>query len=101
IKLKLLSAGKRLLKHAGRLKLTANGSFGTPGQRPLAATQKFTLKRQGDRRVGTSRPHLSACKARRGDERCEVARREEGRSSQRLWASGSCYQRRDGQARRP
>jgi hypothetical protein len=45
LKLKLTRAGKRLLKHAKRLKLTATGSFTPTGKSPVKATATFTLKR--------------------------------------------------------
>ena len=45
IKIKLTAAGKRLLKHAKRLKLTAKGTFTPPGNAPTTTTKAFTLTR--------------------------------------------------------
>jgi uncharacterized repeat protein (TIGR02543 family) len=45
IKIKLTAAGKRLLKHAKKLKLTAKGTFAPTGKTPVAATTVFVLKR--------------------------------------------------------
>jgi hypothetical protein len=45
VKLKLTSAGKRLLKHAKRLKLTARGTFTPNGGTAVTATKPFVLKR--------------------------------------------------------
>jgi hypothetical protein len=45
IKLKLTSAGERLLKRARSLKLTAKGSFTPTGEAPVTATKAFVLKR--------------------------------------------------------
>jgi len=45
LKLKLTSAGRKLLKHAGRLKLTALGSFTPAGGTAVKATRTVLLKR--------------------------------------------------------
>jgi hypothetical protein len=45
IKIKLTAAGKRLLKHAKQLKLTAKGTFTPTGKTPITATKVFVLKR--------------------------------------------------------
>jgi YVTN family beta-propeller protein len=45
VTLKLTSRGRRLLKHAKSLKLTARGTFSPPGQQPVTALTPFTLKR--------------------------------------------------------
>jgi hypothetical protein len=45
IKIKLTAAGRRLLKHAKRLKLTATGTFTPTGKAPIITTKRFTLKR--------------------------------------------------------
>ena len=45
LKLKLTGAGKRLLKHAKRLKLVARGSFTPSGGASVTATRPFVLKR--------------------------------------------------------
>ena len=45
IKIKLTAAGKRLLKHAKKLKLTAKGTFTPTGKAPITATRTFVLKR--------------------------------------------------------
>jgi hypothetical protein len=45
LKLKLTRAGRRLLKHHHRLKLTAKGTFTPTGQPAISATKTFTLKR--------------------------------------------------------
>jgi hypothetical protein len=45
IKIKLTAAGKRLLKHAKKLKLTAKGTFTPTGKTPITATKVFVLKR--------------------------------------------------------
>ena len=45
LKLKLTSAGRRLLKHAMRLKLVARGSFTPSGGSAVTATRLFLLKR--------------------------------------------------------
>jgi hypothetical protein len=44
IKVKLTAAGKRLLKHAKRLKLTAKGTFIPTGKAPVVTTRLFVLK---------------------------------------------------------
>jgi hypothetical protein len=41
---KLTAAGKRLLKHAKRLKLTAKGTFTPSGKAPLSVTKGFVLR---------------------------------------------------------
>jgi hypothetical protein len=46
IKIKLTAAGKRLLKHAKKLKLTAKGTFTPTGKTPITATKVFVLKRR-------------------------------------------------------
>jgi hypothetical protein len=43
IKLGLAPAGRRLLKHARRLKLTAKGTFTPAGGRPVSVTKTFVL----------------------------------------------------------
>jgi hypothetical protein len=45
IKLKLTAAGRRLLKHSKRLKLTASGKFTPPGETAVTATKVFVLRR--------------------------------------------------------
>jgi hypothetical protein len=45
IRIKLSSAGKRLLKHASKLALTAKGTFTPAGAAPVAVLRKFTLRR--------------------------------------------------------
>jgi hypothetical protein len=45
IKIKLTAAGKRLLKHAKQLKLTAKGTFTPTGKTPITTTKVFVLKR--------------------------------------------------------
>jgi phosphodiesterase/alkaline phosphatase D-like protein len=45
VKLKLTAAGKGLLKHAKRLKLTAKGTFTPTGETPITAFKTFVLKR--------------------------------------------------------
>jgi hypothetical protein len=45
IKIKLTAAGRRLLEHAGRVKLTAKGAFTPPGMAPITALRTFVLKR--------------------------------------------------------
>lgn len=45
IKIKLTGAGKRLLKHAKKLKLTAMGTFTPTGKTPVSSTRAFLLKR--------------------------------------------------------
>ncbi len=45
IKIKLTAAGKRLLKHAKKLKLTAKGTFTPTGKTPITTTKVFVLKR--------------------------------------------------------
>lgn len=45
IKIRLTPAGKRLLKHAKTLKLTAKGIFTPAGKTPVRATKVFVLKR--------------------------------------------------------
>ncbi len=45
LKVKLTSAGKRLLKHAKQLKLTAKGTFTPTGNTPVTTTRIFILKR--------------------------------------------------------
>jgi predicted ArsR family transcriptional regulator len=44
IKIKLTSAGKRLLNHARKLKLTSKGTFTPTGKTPVTATKVFVLK---------------------------------------------------------
>jgi hypothetical protein len=44
IKIKLAAAGKRLLNHARKLKLTAKGTFTPTGKTPVTATKVFVLK---------------------------------------------------------
>jgi DNA-binding beta-propeller fold protein YncE len=44
ITIKLTAAGKRLLKHAKKLKLTAKGSFTPTGKAPITTTKAFVLK---------------------------------------------------------
>jgi len=44
IKIKLTAAGRRLLKHAKRIKLTAKGTFTPTGKAPITATRTFLLK---------------------------------------------------------
>jgi hypothetical protein len=46
IKIKLTAAGRRLLKHAKQLKLTAKGTFTPTGKRPITTTKVFVLKRR-------------------------------------------------------
>ena len=43
IKIKLTAAGKRLLRHARRLKLTAKGAFTPTGKAPITTTKVFVL----------------------------------------------------------
>jgi hypothetical protein len=45
VKIVLTSAGRRLLKHASRIKMTAKGSFVAVGRAPVLAAQTFTLSR--------------------------------------------------------
>jgi WD40 repeat protein len=45
VKVKLTANGVKLLKHATRLKLTAQGTFTPAGQSGIVARQTFTLKR--------------------------------------------------------
>jgi hypothetical protein len=45
VKLKLTAAGKSLLKHAKKLKLTAKGTFTPTGKTPITASKTFVLKR--------------------------------------------------------
>jgi hypothetical protein len=45
IKIKLTAAGKSLLKHATKLKLTAKGTFTPTGKTAITATRTFVLKR--------------------------------------------------------
>ncbi len=42
---KLTTNGKRLLKHARRLKLTGQATFTPTGKHAVVATKKFTLTR--------------------------------------------------------
>jgi hypothetical protein len=43
--MKLTAAGRRQLRHAKRLKLTANGTFTPAPDPPVTATRRFTLRR--------------------------------------------------------
>ena len=45
IKIQLTAAGKRLLKHAKQLKLTAKGTFTPTGKTAITTTKVFVLKR--------------------------------------------------------
>jgi hypothetical protein len=45
IKIKLTPAGRRMLKPAKKLKLTAKGTFTPTGKLPITATRTFILKR--------------------------------------------------------
>jgi hypothetical protein len=45
IKIQLTANGKRLLKHAHRLKLTAQGTFTPTGRHAIVASKTFTLTR--------------------------------------------------------
>jgi hypothetical protein len=45
IKIKLTAAGKSLLKHATKLKLTAKGTITPTGKMAITATRTFVLKR--------------------------------------------------------
>jgi hypothetical protein len=45
IKIKLTAAGKSLLRHAKKLKLTAKGTFTPTGDTPVTTTRTFVLKR--------------------------------------------------------
>jgi hypothetical protein len=45
INVKLTAAGKRLLKHAKSVKLTAKGTFTPTGKAPITTTKVFVLKR--------------------------------------------------------
>ena len=45
MQIKLTAAGKRLLKHAKGLKLTAKDTFTPTGKTPISATKGFVLKR--------------------------------------------------------
>jgi hypothetical protein len=44
VKVKLTKAGKRLLKHAKKLKVTSKVSFTVKGSKPITATKTFTLR---------------------------------------------------------
>jgi hypothetical protein len=44
VKLKLTTAGKNLLKHASRLKLTAKATFTPSGKTAISTTKTFSLK---------------------------------------------------------
>lgn len=44
IRVKLTAAGKRLLKHAKSLKLTAKGTFTPAGKTPISITKVFVVK---------------------------------------------------------
>jgi len=46
LKLKLTSAGRKLLRHTSHLKLTAKATFTPTGQAPISTTRAFTLKRK-------------------------------------------------------
>jgi hypothetical protein len=45
IEIKLTAAGRRLLKHAKKLKLTARGTFTPTGKTPVRAMKTFVLER--------------------------------------------------------
>ena len=45
VRVALTTAGKRLLKHAGHIRMTAKGSFVVAGQPAIAAAQAFSLSR--------------------------------------------------------
>jgi len=45
ITLKLTAAGKRLLEHARRLELTAEGIFTPTGKAPVSVKRAFSLRR--------------------------------------------------------
>jgi hypothetical protein len=45
IKLRPTALGRRLLRHAGRIKLTAKGTFTPTGVAPVTATRTFVLRR--------------------------------------------------------
>jgi len=45
IDVRLTKAGRRVLRGARRLRLTAEGSFARPGERPVAGTKPFVLTR--------------------------------------------------------
>jgi hypothetical protein len=45
ITVKPTAEGRRLLRHVGRLKLTARGTFTPTGRQPVTATRTFVLKR--------------------------------------------------------
>jgi hypothetical protein len=45
IKVKPTAVGRRLLKHADRIKLTARGTFTPTGMTPITATRTFALRR--------------------------------------------------------
>jgi hypothetical protein len=45
VKIGLTTAGRRLLKHAGHIRITAKGSFVVAGQPAIVAAQAFTLSR--------------------------------------------------------
>jgi hypothetical protein len=45
IKIKLTRAGRKQLRHAKRLKLTAKGTFTPAGAAPVKATRRFTVRR--------------------------------------------------------
>lgn len=45
VKIGLTSAGRRLLKHAGHIRMTAKGSFVVAGQPAIVAARAFTLSR--------------------------------------------------------
>jgi hypothetical protein len=47
VKIRLTAAGRRLLKHAKSLKLTARGMFTMPGVHPVTATGGFVLRGSG------------------------------------------------------
>ncbi|HEX5617264.1 MAG TPA: hypothetical protein VFX51_02540 [Solirubrobacteraceae bacterium] len=47
IKIKLTKAGRRQLRHARRLRLTAMGTFTPAGAAPVTASRRFTLRRSG------------------------------------------------------
>jgi hypothetical protein len=44
LQIKLTAVGKRLLKHAMKLKLTAKGTFRPTGKAPITTTKVFVLK---------------------------------------------------------
>jgi hypothetical protein len=45
IKVEPTAVGQRLLKHAGRIKLTGRGTFKPTGMTPITATRTFVLRR--------------------------------------------------------